>query len=103
MPDKQQRFQMLAQQFQVLEHSLRVSRDADRRVELLEGMTTVLVIEELDQLSLVNHSWLDTKRDSIASTDSPLIKQGRQLIVPGRSQNAGRSENHDDQSSLDRP
>jgi hypothetical protein len=61
MPDIVQRFEMLAKQFKVLEHNLSVSRNAEQRVELLEGMNTVIVIEELDQLVLANQSWLDSK------------------------------------------
>ena len=61
MPDTEQRFELLAKQFRVLEHNLSVSRNAEQRAELLEGMTTVIVIEELDQLILANQSWLDSK------------------------------------------
>jgi hypothetical protein len=61
MPDTEQRFELLAKQFKVLEHNLNVSRNAEQRAELLEGMNTVIVIEELDQLILANQSWLDSK------------------------------------------
>ena len=68
MPDTEQRFELLAKQFKVLEHNLSVSRNAEQRAEVLKGMNAVIVIEELDQLTLINQSWLDTKLDSIAST-----------------------------------
>jgi hypothetical protein len=61
MPDTEQRFELLAKQFKVLEHTLSASRNAEQRAELLEGMNTVIVIEELDQLILANQSWLDSK------------------------------------------
>ena len=66
MPDTEQRFELLAKQFKVLEHNLSVSRNAEQRAEVLKGMNAVIVIEELDQLTLINQSWLDTKLDSIA-------------------------------------
>ena len=52
---------MLAEQFKVLEHNLSMSRNAEQRAEVLKGMNTVIVIEELDQLILANQSWLDSK------------------------------------------
>jgi hypothetical protein len=61
MPDTEQRFELLAKQFKVLEHNLSESRNAEQRAELLEGMNTVIVIEELDQLILANQFWLDSK------------------------------------------
>jgi hypothetical protein len=57
----EQRFEVLAKQFKVLEHNLSVSRNAEHRAELLKGMNTVIVIEELDQLILANQSWLDSE------------------------------------------
>jgi hypothetical protein len=72
MRDPQQCFQMLAEQFKVLEHDLRLSRNAEQRAELLKGMNTVLVIEELDQLILANQSWLDSSLAGTASTNRPL-------------------------------
>ena len=71
MVDYQQRFQILAEQFKALEHNLRVSRNAEQRAEVLKGMNTVIVIEELDQLVLANQTWLDSKLAEIAPTDSP--------------------------------
>ena len=61
MRDTEQRFELLAKQFKVLERTLSVSRNAEQRAELLKGMNTVIVIEELDQLILANQSWLDSK------------------------------------------
>ena len=66
MPDTDRRFQLLAEQFKVLEHNLRVSQNAEQRAELLKGMNTVIVIEELDQLILGNQSWLDSQLASMA-------------------------------------
>jgi len=66
MRDTEHRFELLAKQFKVLEHTLSVSRNAEQRAELLEGMNTVIVIEELDQLILANQSWLDSKLASMA-------------------------------------
>ena len=71
MSDTEKRFELLANQFKVLEHNLGESRNAEQRAELLEGMSTVIVIEELDQLILANRLWLDSKLASIAPTDSP--------------------------------
>jgi hypothetical protein len=69
MADTQQRFQMLAEQFAVLEHNLSVSQNAEQRAEVLKGMNTVIVIEELDQLILANQTWLDSKLASVAPTN----------------------------------
>jgi hypothetical protein len=71
MPDTRQRFQMLAEQFAVLEHNLSVARNADQRAEVLKGMNTVIVIEELDQVVLANQTWMDSKLASIAPTNCP--------------------------------
>jgi hypothetical protein len=67
MPDTERQFQVLAQQFAVLERDLSVSENAEQRAELLKGMNTVIVIEELDQLILGRQSWLDSKLTSMAS------------------------------------
>jgi hypothetical protein len=70
MSDTEQRFEVLAKQFKVLEHNLSVSRNAEQRAELLKGMNTVIVIEELDQLILANQSWLDSELvGSVPSND----------------------------------
>jgi hypothetical protein len=66
MPDTERRFQVLAEQFALLEHNLTVSENAEQRAELLKGMNIVIVIEELDQLILGNQSWLESKLTSIA-------------------------------------
>jgi hypothetical protein len=71
MPDTERRFQLLAEQFAVLEHNLSRSQNPERRAELLRGMNTVIVIEELDQLILANQSWLDSKLASIAPASTP--------------------------------
>ena len=66
MPDTERRFQVLAEQFALLEHNLTVSENAEQRAELLKGMNIVIVIEELDQLILGNQSRLESKLTSIA-------------------------------------
>jgi hypothetical protein len=66
MPETERRFQVLAEQFALLEHNLTVSENAEQRAELLKGMNIVIVIEELDQLILGNQSWLESKLTSIA-------------------------------------
>lgn len=71
MLDPERQFELLAKQFKVLEHNLRVSKSAEQRSELLEGMNTVIVIEELDQLILANQSWLDSKLASMAPPNAP--------------------------------
>jgi hypothetical protein len=65
---------MLVEQFKVLERNLRVSRNSEQRAEVLKGMNTVIVIEELDQLILANQTWMDSKLASIAPTNRPLSK-----------------------------
>jgi hypothetical protein len=61
MADTEQRFELLAKQFAVLERNLSASPNAEHRAELLKGMNTIIVIEELDQLISANQSWLDSK------------------------------------------
>jgi hypothetical protein len=65
MPDIEQRFRLLTAQFEALEHNLSDSQNPE---ELLKGMITVLVTEELDQFILAEQSWLDSKLDSAART-----------------------------------
>jgi hypothetical protein len=52
MRETERRFQVLVEQFAVLERNLSTSQNAEQRAELLEGMNAVLVIEELDHLIL---------------------------------------------------
>ena len=78
MSHTEQRFQLLAEQFKVLEHNPSVSRNAEQRQELLKAMNTVIVIEELDQLILGNQTWLDSKLASIAPANRPLGKAAHQ-------------------------
>jgi hypothetical protein len=75
MSDPQQRFQMLAQQFQVLERNLCRCQNPEQRWGLLKEMNVVLVLEELDQFILANQSLLDSKLASIPahSTGPPAI------------------------------
>jgi len=62
------RSQLLAEQFEALEHNLSDCQDPE---ELLKGMITVLVTEELDQFILGDQSWLDSKLGSTARTSPP--------------------------------
>jgi hypothetical protein len=61
MRETERRFQVLVEQFAVLERNLSTSQNAEERAELLEGMNAVLVIEELDHLilSIVCGYWLN--------------------------------------------
>jgi len=72
MPESERRFQPLVEQFAVLEHNLSRSQNPERRAELLKGMNTVIVVEELDQLILGNRSWLDSKLGSIEPSNRRL-------------------------------
>ena len=56
MRETERRFQVLAEQFAVLERNLSASQNAEQRAELLKRMNAVLIIEELDQLILSNQS-----------------------------------------------
>lgn len=71
MADTDRQFQLLAEQFKVLEHNLRGSQNPEQRTELLKGMTAVIVIEELDQLILANQSSLDSKLAGMAPPNAP--------------------------------
>jgi hypothetical protein len=64
MSDTEQRFRLLAEQFKVLEQNLSVCQNAEQRAQVLKGMSTVIVIEELDQLILGNQSSLGCKARS---------------------------------------
>jgi hypothetical protein len=58
MSDSERRFQLLAEQFAVLEHNLSVSENPQQRAELLKGMNTVIVIEELGLSWAASHGWI---------------------------------------------
>jgi hypothetical protein len=78
MSDPEQRFRLLAEQFKMLEHNLRVSQNAEQRAELLKGMSTVIVIEELDQLILNDLPRLNSNLASVISINRPLSNAARQ-------------------------
>jgi hypothetical protein len=78
MPDTERQFELLAKQFKVLEHNLSVARNAEQRAELLEGMNTVIIIEELDQLILANQLWLDSKLPGTVPANDPFSRVARQ-------------------------
>ena len=78
MPDTERRFQVLAEQFAVLEKNLRDCTDQERRRELLSAMLIVIVNEELDQLVLNDMSRLNSNLISMAPTNRPLSKLARQ-------------------------
>ena len=71
MPDTQRRFQMLVEQFKVLEHNLSEARNAEQRAEVLKVMNTI--IEELDQLILADQTWLNSKLANIDRANSPHV------------------------------
>jgi hypothetical protein len=72
MSDKQERFQVLADQFEMLENKVSECQTPEQRRELLREM--LVVIEELDQLVSNDLSRLDTKPDRTAPSDPPLSK-----------------------------
>lgn len=78
MPDTENRFELLAKQFKVLEHDLSASRNAEQRAELLEGMNTVIIIEELDQLIIANQLLLDSILDGTAPTNNSFSRAANQ-------------------------
>ena len=69
MPDSQKRFQVLADQFKVLEGNVSECQNQEQRRELLREM--LVVIEELDQLVSSDLARLDSKPDSTAPSDPP--------------------------------
>jgi len=76
MPDSQKRFQVLADQFEVLEGNVSECQNQEQRRELLREM--LVVIEELDQLVSNDLSRLDSKLDSTAPSNPPLRKAAHQ-------------------------
>jgi hypothetical protein len=76
MPDSQKRFQVLADQFQVLENNVGECQNQEQRRELLREM--LVVIEELDQLVSNDLPRLDSKPDSTAPSNPPLSKAANQ-------------------------
>jgi hypothetical protein len=75
MPDSQKRFQVLADQFKVLENKVSECQNQVQRRELLRDM--LVVIEELDQLVSNDLARLDSKPDSTPS-NPPLSKAAHQ-------------------------
>jgi hypothetical protein len=71
MPDRQKRFQVLADQFKVLEGNVSECQNQEQRRELLREM--LVVIEELDQLVSSDLTRLDSQPDSTAP-NAPLSK-----------------------------
>ena len=76
MPDSQKRFQVLADQFEVLEGNVSECQNQEQRRELLREM--LVVIEELDQLVSNDLARLDSKPDSTAPSNPPLSKAAHQ-------------------------
>jgi len=72
MPDRQKRFQVLADRFEVLENNVSECQTPEQRRELLREM--LVVIEELDQVVSNDLSRLDSKPDSTAPSNPPLSK-----------------------------
>ena len=76
MPDSQKRFQVLADQFEVLENNVSECQNQEQRRELLREM--LVVIEEIDQLVSNDLSRLDSKPDRKAPSNPPLSKAAHQ-------------------------
>jgi hypothetical protein len=76
MPDRQQRFQVLADRFEVLENNVSECQTPEQRRELLREM--LVVIEELDQLVSNDLSRLDSKPDSTTTSNPPSSKAAHQ-------------------------
>jgi hypothetical protein len=73
MPDSQKRFQVLADQFEVLENNVSECQNQEQRRELLREM--LVVIEELDQLVSKDLARLDSTPDSTAPTNPPSLRK----------------------------
>ena len=73
MPDSQKRFQVLADQFKVLEGNVSECQNQEQRRELLREM--LVVIQELDQLVSKDLARLDSKPDSTAPSDPPPLSK----------------------------
>jgi len=73
MSDAPQRFQCLAEEFEVLEHDMIVCQSPQQRRELLSRM--LVVIGELDQLLLNDMSWLDSKPGSTSPSNPPPLSK----------------------------
>jgi len=73
MPDSQKRFQVLADQFKVLEGNVNECQNQEQRRELLREM--LVVIEELGQLVSSDLTRLDSQPDSTAPSDPPPLSK----------------------------
>ena len=73
MPDSQKRFQVLADQFKVLEGNVSECQNQEQRRELLREM--LVVIEELDQLVSSDLTRLDSKPDSTDPSNQPPLSK----------------------------
>jgi hypothetical protein len=76
MGDTEQRFQSLAERFNVLTHNLSQCQNPKQRRELLKGM--MKVIDEIDNVIASEHSLLDSKPESTAPSNPPLSKAAHQ-------------------------
>jgi hypothetical protein len=77
MPDTEQRFQLVAELFEVVEHNLLRCRKRRHRRKLLRQM--LIIIEELDQFVLNDLSWLGPHLASAAPNKRPfLVKAAHQ-------------------------
>jgi hypothetical protein len=73
MPDSQKRFQVLADQFNMLEGNVSECQNQEQRRELLRDM--LVVIEELDQLVSNDLARLDSKPGSAGPSDPPPLRK----------------------------
>jgi len=76
MPDGQKRFQVLADQFEVLENKLSECQDPNQRRELLIGMMAVL--KQIDDILMSDPSLSSSKPDRKAPSNPPLSKVAHQ-------------------------
>jgi hypothetical protein len=73
---KPQRFQNLAEQFEMMAHKLTVCQIPKQRRELLIGM--MVVLNQIDDILMMDHSLMDSKPDSEAPSNPPLSKVAHQ-------------------------
>jgi hypothetical protein len=66
----------LATQFEVIAHNLSECQHPDQRRELLKGM--ILVLEQMADFCMNDHSLLDSKPDGTTPSNLPLSKAAHQ-------------------------
>jgi hypothetical protein len=76
MSNVPQRFGRLAAQFEVMAHNFNECQNPKQRRELLIGM--MVVLGQIDDILMAEHSLLDSKSDSTAPSNPPLSKAAHQ-------------------------